>query len=1171
MSSGFSYTSSIDLSATEHESDMLKLQVDDLQKRMDLMKATFDREKQRLQSEIEERKLDEKQQKSEFEESLFQLQSQVATQRSETRSKMKENVKLSTELDVFLTKVAERTNGNIETLEDVIQFIDQLKARARADAVKMREMDEKSFALSQEKEKLEEKLREKCEDIQDLKAHCDRSMDARKKEFEEAFQNMRARTKKQEKMLAKMASLIEELKNENDRLKVKEGEVVELEAKLEDQKMDAMVQVLEAKNVVLEAKLDEANKTIEGQMQQISELNSTVVASADEISEQMKVIEGLMADNAAKIESLEGLRARLKKKVLEVHKLKKAVKSLETNNVALETEVSELKLALQNRKVEEMPNVERQEVEVVKENPEFTEALSALEESLTAQTEEISRLHAQRSELLTSLKNANRVLETCEEFEVSLQKRVAELNEIVAEKNEKIQQITELSEKRDSSLFDEILEMLPVELYKQLVSFNGRPFADQIREIVRLLLQGIEMSQAKHDVEVKPSTDCEGVLLQHLCSACRLVRKLSGCLGVGIDKDEILRECARIGRYVDEHQSHFKEYAELGRLFDMKNDKIDVVTLTFLRMLEDESVLSSSPFRELYILFCCLVHVNKRLMTQMDEQISKSAALRAKIMTIDDIETKLIELEEWKEAHEREMEGTCQFLGKFVESPSEKLETLAQQVSELIEEKDKKLGELNDFIEQQKLVEERNSEIRSLKRQVRKQKKQTKLFCQEANDVTNEIRDGVVRMQQDHEVEVEQFENEVEDLKEINMSLVEHYKEKIQRIRDELEEKEQLNQELSGQIQTLKKEINIFFAKCATQEDEIKEAKDQISSLTEQLNRAIEHKNHYKQKAHDLEHRDYDLLTQLQTRSAELKTKYESMVTDLTSQLQIVKEELAKAQAEIDQFDKVKNDLLRDKARLTISERTLTVKLASLKQHIENGLTTNVSRETALQNKLESKMANQRIEHEKEQRIYTHVLNRCSELLFGHPLPPTVSVANINEYFTESLDAKSKCSDVVSVKDANEARKLLGTMSLVSGVSDVLYRVEQMTREESENSRVNESMATLQAYIKRKEENLGESAQWMSWAKSILVQVSEGAKVTDSPQKLRTQVEDILLSTVSRRTHLRKLETLRQEKKLLTTQYELLNPPPKRPVKSIRPVIVALALAIRLRKDFPCL
>ena len=148
----------------------------------------------------------------------------------------------------------------------------------------------------------------------------------------------------------------------------------------------------------------------------------------------------------------------------------------------------------------------------------------------------------------------------------------------------------------------------------------------------------------------------------------------------------------------------------------------------------------------------------------------------------------------------------------------------------------------------------------------------------------------------------------------------------------------------------------------------------------------------------------------------------------------------------------------------------MTVKLASLKQHIENGLTTNVSRETALQNKLESKMANQRM----------------------------------------------------SIKDANEARKLLSTMSLVSGVSDVLYRVEQMTREvaqlKSENSRVNESMATLQAYIKRKEENLGESAQWMSWAKSILVQVSEGAKVTDSPQKLRTQVEDILLSTVSRRT-----------------------------------------------------
>ena len=41
--------------------------------------------------------------------------------------------------------------------------------------------------------------------------------------------------------------------------------------------------------------------------------------------------------------------------------------------------------------------------------------------------------------------------------------------------------------------------------------------------------------------------------------------------------------------------------------------------------------------------------------------------------------------------------------------------------------------------------------------------------------------------------------------------------------------------------------------------------------------------------------------------------------------------------------NKVKN-IVRDKARLTISERTLTVKLSSLKQHIENGLTTNVSR-----------------------------------------------------------------------------------------------------------------------------------------------------------------------------------------------------------------------------------
>ena len=1171
MSSGFSYTSSIDLSTTERESDILKMQVDELQKRMDLMKATFDREKQRLESEIEVRKLDEKQQQNNFEESLFQLQSQVADQKSETRSKMKETVKLTTELDVFLSKVSERTNGNIESLDDVISLIDQLKEKARADARKLRDIDEKNFALTQEKETLEQHLKEKCIDIKDLKSHWQQSSQERDEEFAQACQTMQAKMKKQEKLLSKMAGIIETLKSENDRLKVKEGEVTELEAKLEEQKMDVTVQVLEAKKAVLEAKLDEATETIEIQTQQIAELNETVTASADEIREQMNLIDDLRTENKEKTDLIEALHARNKQRTTEVHKLRKAVKALETEKVALQTEVSELKLALQERKVEEMPCVEREVVKVVSENPAIGDTMSAMEESLHAQAEEIKILHDQRNELLNALKNASRVLQTCENFELSLEQRISQLSCDLSERDRKLEETAVASENRERQIFNNFIRMLPMDVQREAYELTDDSLDEKLRETVKILLCRIEEPR-KIECDISKSSGCDGVLLQHLYSACRLVRKLAGGLGDGIDKDEILKDCARIGRYVDEHQEQLKEYAELTSLFDIQNDSVDVVTQTFLGMITDESVLYSSPFRELYVLFCCLVHVNKRLATELTEHSSTCQVLRTKVFVGDEIETQLSELELWKEEHERQEDAIYKLFASRVDSPPEKLETLAQRICELLVEKDAQIQECQKFIEQQKIEHKRDREIRRLKKRVSNQDKEREQFCDEVEGVTNDIRDGVIEMQEAHQVEVEHFENEVEELKEMNASVIQHYKEKIEQIRVELEEQKQENQELLDQIHTLKKEVNALFAKCASQEDELVEARDQISSLGEQLNRAIEHKNHYKRKCQDAERRDSELLTQLQSRSLELKTKYEAVVADITNQLEQAKEELAKAQNEIDQFDTVKQDLLREKARLTISERTLSVKLAALQQQMENGRSANISRETALQNKLESKMANQRIEFETEQRVYRDVLSRCSELLFGQPLPQKVTFANLNTYFTENLEARAKRADVVAAQDANDARRILGAASLASGVSELLVRSHELDSEvcrlRLENERASELITSLQYQLKRKQEIAGEGVQWNSWAKSIVIQLSNGAKIAESAEKLRTQVEDLLINSMSQRTCLRKLEILRREKFVLTTQSELLKRPARsRPLTSIRPVIVALALGIRLKKN----
>ena len=1159
------------------EKKLLRLQIDDLERRMDMMKEAFEGDRLRWKSEIEARKLDEQQRSSNFQESIVELRSQVASERSETRNRMRENVKLIEDIEGFFAKVAERSDRSVRSFDDVLKVIDELKEKRDLEARKAREMDEKVFEIEQEKDELEKKVERKSDRVEILKSRCERSMKIQDEEFEATLGNMKRKIKKQERMLAKMAGVVEQVKRENEELRAKSGQAEELEAKLEDQKRDSSIPVLEAQKAVLEVKLDEAVEKAEVYRNKIEELDEALVASNDRIKEQMRALKELKKENESLRSAVGTLNERSQKKSEKIAALEKMVKTLETNEIELQTEVSKLKLSLASRRHECAPAVCVKEAmeEKKSDGVDVVEVMGSLEECVKTQSEEIAALQRQRDALLEVVKKLDGALARSERFAEILQNDILKATTAMAEAKKEMEKRESAAEKRKEELVSELTVMLPTSVYEEVRVMEDRPFEEQITGIVTALVEQIGKGVEEEEPVLRAAdVKCHQLMLSHLASACKLLRRLSGVMDSGYEKDEILKECARISAFVDEHEDELATFEDLGPLFDLKRDDPSVVAKTFHAVLGNTKLLGSSPFQELYMLFCCLIHANKILMNHMDDQQAKNQALTRKVVNIDDTEEHVVALEEWKQKSENEVSKAHEALAKYVDHPSENIVGLAEQICAVIQAKDKQLEIAVENARREQIIEENNKEIRKLKKQVCKQKREKKKFCQKADEVAADIQDGVVKMREEYAEQIEAAEQEIEDLNDMNTAMIANYQNKIETLRQDNAAKDEQIEKLNEEILGLKKEINTFFAKCSKQRDEITSFKEEVRTLKEQLARAIAHKNHYKQKVLSEDKRDTETLRELQEKTTELKTNYETAVSELTNELSTVKSELAEANAARNQFEKIKQDLLKTNAKLSLSERTLTVKLTSAQEQITSERSLHSSKEQALRNAYESKLSHLETDFRQERSAYVNLINSCSTLLLGTPIPESLTPAQLVSFVTETLDSYDRRHELLMSRDASEARKCMGVSVLTPAIKDLLQLRDEMKREivslNAENASLCDTLAKLQADAKWREENIGDCSAWISWARAILMQVSEGAKLPETSQKLRKQIEDILLNTMSKRRYVRKLEILRKEKKYLSSQGTLLNPPDqKRPLASLRPIIIALALGLRMKQNSP--
>lgn len=1156
------------------EKKMLRLQVDDLQKRMDMMKDTFDREKLRWKSEIEGRKLEENQRNYSLEESIFQLKSQVSNERAETRRNMRENARLASEIEDFLVKVSDRSGRNISTFDDVLSLFDDLEQKRESEAKRFREIDSRCFALSQENEALEKQNKKKNQKIKAIKSACEETMRKQDRGFETELQHMRKEMKKQGDVISKMAAIIEKLKKENESLKRKSEAVADLEAQLEDQKKNSVIPVLEGQKAVLESRLDEANGQIDIQLEKIQELNDAAILSNEQLERQVELIKELKAENKSLSNSLENTRARSKDKSTKIRALEKTIRTLETNEISLQAEISELKLKVATVQTEARPSPTKEVTAVRKDGPDFGNAMTSLEECLRAQAEEITALQQQRSALIETVKKLEVLLTRTGKFGERLEVQVGELTNALSEEKKASQKAMLAFHKNEEEILSEIRVMLPTSVDEKVEELRDCSFADHVVGVVRVLVENIEEANDpdlvhRQQTEAKPRID--PVLLSHLSSACGLLRRLAGTIDSGYDKDQILKECARIGAFVDEHGEELANCPSLRPLFDLGHSDMTSVAQVFHNMVSDPNACRVSPFNELYILFCCLVHINKILVNEFEDLEARNKTLLRKVANIDDAEERLLELEEWKRKQEEEMNSVHAIFSKLVDHPSENVLTLAGQVCRLIEWKDAELAKAMENARKEQIIEENNKEIEKLKKAVQRHKIHKKRFCKEATEVTAEIREDVVRLQEDYADQIEAAEQKIENLNELNTTTVLRYKEKIENLKEEIAVKDEQNEVLGGQVHQLKKEINALFAKCSSQDNEILAFKEQVATLEEQLSRAISHKNHYKQKVQSEEKRDSETLQELQEKTTELKTKYEAIVSELTTELATSKQALHEARSACSKFEQIKQSLMHANAKLSLSERTLGVKLASTQAQLENERSIHASKETALKHSYEANLQNQQAEFNKDRALSIALLRTCALLLFEHDIPESVTLPELHKLVTTALESRDTEHELQMTRDATEARKLLHTSTLTSSIKELLQTQSSLRRDieslVSENKSITASMSRLRADTEWREQTIGDCTQWISWAKALLIQLSEGAPIPETSVRLRRQIEDVLINTVSKRRLLRKVEILRKEKRLLSSKPGLLKQTPTQSTTSLRPITIALALALRLKRN----
>lgn len=1099
------------------------------------------------------------------------------------------------QLSQFYSKVSNQLSRPISSLRDVLSGISDLLAENAGLQNKIEKLHEQSANYDSDIELLRQKILADKEEKSALKKTI-QSLKQSQKNVPDVNSIIIPYEKKIEILSQKVNDLQQKYEESQRIVFDHENSVSTLKGTIDrlqktqtpTQLPDSTKQLYESKINLLQERLTLAEKDSQQKEQESKRLNEVVAdreAKIAELESKNEILQNEITENEFKSQQSNDKVADLKKKLNQANEMVASINlELDTSNAKsreLEVRLAKLlqeKMALESQVSEQNSGQNSVNQHLESENQALTQSLEELEQALSKQREEIANLTKSRLILIKNLENAQILIKKHEDIvETALNLR-AKAEEARDNYIKQANAEREVEERAFNDAFDHVLDILPVSIVDQVSKLNGLPKAEIFRSTVDTIMteaKNLNASSQQSD-EYQQLSKRHQALIEQLQYCVEFLRKVSRSQINVMGQDgrtEILQQCARIGKFIDEQDLYLptKQFSKIS-IFDplQMNDPEKIAKLFF--EFVDESMIDQSPIVELYTLFCILAQVNVSLSDAAETAINLSNELKdAKAYSKSLIQQ--LDEQTHNEQELNELKGKISYLfDKILELPTGDFDVDFANFTDVLTNgltSSRKVRDLerqlNEFRNRVEITEDQNSHERLSYETEREE------FCKRVNKVIATLENELVNARKKFTEQLHNVEEEDEKLK-TRIEELELENAELSKISENSEIVDQANQEKMGillakleKVSAEKRALELELENIKNENNKlIKTARDDVAKLVEKLNNEKAKVAAYKARAIAAEDKNSDVISEVRKRTDALASQYGTSIVSLQNDMATLRAKTDTLAREKENISNENSRLSMELAKLRVANKSLQIACDDMKTALEMERANASAKVSSVQISAGSKLETQtKLAQENRQKFRNSM----------------VKMANADSKVLEYDDDRliDECSRLVSevvnseaakvTQDALHLRKALRIDGTDKQLSDVFSEMrtkiarldDRCAATQSDNQRVNQILERLQRDNERLSQSQAELSEWSRWGRSLFRQVSEVSPNGHKDCDVRLTIEEQFLGSLGFATLRSKLAILRGEKQFLLS-YNIPGVSDRRP-DSIRPVAMVVVFA----------
>lgn len=1181
------------------QNNQLNSQVQELKSRIELITAQHKKEKDNLTNVLESARKTNQDSVQDLNSSLTSLENEYESEVQKNKELTKENGQLKTQINVFLSYINSVSDTEVNNLTEATAFVTKIINSSNDSVDQIKFLEQKNQTLVEQAEENSQIIQEASRQIKILKRNQKQIVKASQAESQQNQDVVVAKLKKhyQEKIkrlqsdLENQSEEISTLKKAIHQTKTQQAHPVIIPAPPDNTK-----ELFDANYTILQDKYEKALKNIDHQANEISALeeqNQKLLNINENIYAQVKEdadrIEKFIHDIDALQISLKQTKQAYKQQVELVKLSKNEQAELETQQKELKLHISELESQLTAQKVtQSIPTNDIDEANRCKQELDsMKETLDSFEELIQAQSGEIQQVHQQRTSLLVKLQQVDEFLSTYDSYIQALEKSNIELEEQAIQLTDAATNAIEEENEEFREAYNRILDQIPEHLVEQVSQLENLPKYKVLSQVAEILMDELENGSHSSKAEIEEFSNNVSqkydALFDHLENAYNFMKSIANSQSAKSGKrTQLLTQCARIGKFIDENKTELNTHCSFFE--PMQVEDPEKVAKAFLDFISDEQ-LQESPFRELCTLFLCVTQVNAMLMNSIESNSQVLSNSQNVAQQYEESKEKIRELQRYKDTQTELNEKLSACMQKFVEEKIDDFPTLAETFMKEVE------GNGIPVAERQQLtanIEDLTEQINILQMKIAKSNKKVENerqeFCKEADQLTIGIENKLKLQSHEYEKQIANLTAQLESARnELNQN-----NDQIEQISDKttkrITKQNQLIQTLNEENAELTDQLNELqekFTKTSDAYEELtatnQDLASQVNELNETLNTTVQKKKSYKLQLQQLESSSESTISKLRKTNEDLTLKYEQSIKELSANLSQTHEALVAAQNEVNSFSEYKQNLILQNAKLTMAQRSLTLKLNAATDALERERTAAEARQNSIALAIKTQMQSQIEELNDQLELCKQTLYDVLTLEYGLAVPENEPLEKLIK--NVNIQIKNRGEEQFVYADAMRLRAILRLKpedSLVETSQALNYsfgqQTETITKLNTELKELNSDLSRVKRENQKLERIKGEITEWNNWSRSMLRQINDITGPTIGASEVRFLLEEALLASIAHRSLLRKLELLRSEKRIILKSKAFLD---RRPggntVKSVRPIMLSLICAKRLQQFCGCI